>query len=313
MVVMEIINSYKNISKSLQGGVIALGNFDGVHLGHKVLLKETINLANKYNTLSGVMTFNPHPKQFFQPDNIFFQLTDSKQKAEIISKIGIGALYEIKFNEQLSKMSPQDFVKEVLIKGLNVKHLVVGWNFKFGSRRIGNTTILKEICDSNNIGLTIIDPETDNINTLYSSSRIREDIANGYVGLVRKTLGYNWFVYGKVIGGDKRGRELGFPTINMNLDEGVRLLPGIYATFAYVDNKKYKAISYYGDRPTYEGKNILLETFLFDFDRDLYDNLVKVEFIDFIRGDQYFDRSKDLKVQMSSDCSKALEILKDYE
>jgi riboflavin kinase/FMN adenylyltransferase len=313
MVTMEIINSYKNIPERLKGGVVALGNFDGVHLGHQALLKETIKLADEKNVLSGVMTFNPNPKKFFQPRNIFFQLTNSQQKAEIIGKIGINVIYEINFNEHLSKMSPQEFVEEVLIGGLDVKHLVVGWNFKFGSRRVGNTTILKELCDSHNIGLSIVDPATDNKNTLYSSTRIRDEIANGNIESASKTLGYNWFFSGKVIGGDKRGRELGFPTINMHLEDGIILLPGIYATFAYVDNKKYKSISYYGDRPTYDGSNILLETFLFDFDKDLYDSLVKVEFISFIRGDRYFDKSEDLKFQMSLDCSKALEILKNYE
>jgi riboflavin kinase / FMN adenylyltransferase len=313
MVAMEIINSYKNIPERLQGGVVALGNFDGVHLGHRVLLKETIKLADEINTFPGVMTFSPHPKKFFQPENIFFQLTNSQQQSEIISNIGIGVIYEIIFNEQLSKMLPQEFVEEVLIGGLNVKHLVVGWNFKFGSRRIGNIDILRELCNYYNIGLSVVDPETDNKNTLYSSTRIRDDIANGNIESAAKTLGYNWSVSGKVISGNKRGRELGFPTINMELDDGIILLPGIYATFVFINDKKYKSISYYGDRPTYDGKNILLETFLFDFDENLYDSLVKVEFISFLRGDQYFDKSEDLTLQMSLDCSKALTILKNYE
>ncbi|MFQ3360893.1 MAG: riboflavin kinase/FMN adenylyltransferase [Alphaproteobacteria bacterium] len=313
MVAMEIINSYKNIPKRLQGGVVALGNFDGVHLGHRVLLKETIKLAYELNVFPGVMTFAPHPKKFFQPENSFFQLTNSQQQSEIISKMGIGVIYEIIFNEQLSKMLPQEFVEEVLIGGLNVGHLVVGWNFKFGSRRIGNIDTLRELCNSHSIGLSVVDPETDNKNTLYSSTRIREDIANGNIESAAKTLGYNWSVSGKVISGDKRGRDLGFPTINMELDDGIILLPGIYATFVFIDDKKYKSISYYGDRPTYDGKNILLETFLFDFDEDLYDSLVKVEFISFLRGDQYFDKSEDLRLQMSLDCSKALAILKNYE
>ena len=310
---MKIIKNYKNIDDGYKGSVIAIGNFDGIHNGHKALINNIIELSKTMGKKSGICTFNPHPKNFFANGQAINQITSQELKYEIFKKIGIDVLYEIEFNYELSIMSPDEFFNDILIDGLGIAHVTVGSDFKFGHKRSGDSSYLRMQCDACGISFQSIEKQKDGNSQIYSSSRIRDFISRGDIVNATKFLGYYWYIDGQVIKGQNKGTDMGFPTVNLRLNEAIKLAHGIYATNIYINGQKYGSASYYGTRPTFEGHEEFLETYIFDFSDDLYGKSVRVEFIDFIRGDMKFTDDIALAQQMKIDCGNVLNKLQNYD
>tara|TARA_B110000438_G_scaffold235387_1_gene232100 strand:+ start:1194 stop:2150 length:957 start_codon:yes stop_codon:yes gene_type:complete len=309
---MKIIESYINIEKEYQQSVVAIGNFDGIHNGHKSLIRSVIDLANAKSKMAGLITFTPHPRSFFLGGKNFYQINDENTKQDILAKHELDILFKISFDEKLSSMSPDVFFYDVLKNGLNVSHIIVGWDFKFGHKRMGNVDKLRELAKENNIGFDAIQKQTNNLSKTYSSSSIREYLSNGEITKVNKMLGHYWFTMGVVISGAKKGNEIGFPTINLRLDSSIKIAHGIYATNVYIQETRYQGATYYGARPTYNGSEEFLETYIFDFKGNVYDVEVKIEFIDFVRYDLKYENDYELKKQMEIDCDNVLNKLQYY-
>ena len=310
---MYIINGYNNIPVIYKNSVIAIGNFDGIHLGHKHLINKVLEVANAEGKKSGIITFDPHPKAYFGGLKNFHQVTTDAVKIEILEKLKIDILFELNFDKSLSKMSPEEFFLEVIYKNLEASHVIVGEDFRFGYERSGDVHKLEELCNSKDIGFNSMQKQKDINSVIYSSSRVRTNITSGNITDLTKLLGHYWFVNGHIKHGKKKGTELGFPTINIEFEDTLKLAHGIYATNVYLEGKKYHGASYYGARPTFNDQGDILETYIFDFDRDIYNQEVKIEFIDFIREDQKFKNEEELTKQMEIDCCNVKDKLQYYD
>ena len=310
---MKIIKNHRKISESEKGAIVAVGNFDGIHNGHKALINNIIALSKIKGKKTAICTFNPHPKNFFANGQEINQITPQDIKYEIFEKLGIDILYEIEFNHELSIMSPDEFFNNILIDGLGLVHVTVGSDFKFGHKRSGDANYLKMCCEANNISFQSIDKQMDSSAQIYSSSSIRDFISRGDIVNATNFLGYYWFIDGVVIKGQNKGTDMGFPTINLSLNKSINLAHGIYATNIYIRGQKYGGASYFGTRPTFDGDEEFLETYIFDFNDDLYGKFVRVEFIDFIRGDMKFSDDIELAEQMKIDCDNVLNKLQNYD
>ncbi len=305
---MEILKSYKNTPSHLQGSVLAIGNFDGVHRGHRAVFATAQQEAQKRGVITGAMTFDPHPRQFFQPQLKLFKLSPYELKMRLLEAVGLDLAVVLSFDKALSSLVAEDFVKDVLVDGLNVSHVVTGYDFFFGKGRGGDPDIMRAMGKKYDFGVTIVEEVGDGAHS-FSSSAIRKSLHDGNVRLAADLLGYWWRVTGIVKGGAKRGTGMGYPTANITLHQTQDLRHGIYAVRVYCEGKMYKAAAYLGTRPTFDDGAPVLEAFLFDFNGDLYGKTIEVEFIEYIRGDGKFEGEDALKKQMDIDCAKALEIL----
>ncbi len=256
----------------------------------------------------GVMVFEPYPRMFFQPQRPFFRLTSLSRKLELIEAYGCGFTVVIPFDQGVAELSAPDFVRIILAEAFAVKHASVGYNFFFGKGRGGNPGVLAEEGRKHGFGVTVVEAQ-GNAGEIYSSTRVRELLAEGDVAAAAEMLGGYWRVSGVVESGAGRGQGLGFPTANIRLQDGITLKHGIYAVYAYSDGKKLKGAAYLGTRPTFDAGLPLLETFLFDFDGNLYGKTLEVEFIAFVREDAKFRSSETLATQMAADVAKAKEML----
>lgn len=299
----------QNIDKNVEpGGIFALGNFDGIHLGHKEIIENVKKLAKKNKSYSGVIVFEPHPRKFFMKDKNNFYLSDIKTKKYLLENLGLDSCIVLEFNEKLAKQNPEEFVEEIIFKKIKPSHLIVGYDFRFGNKRSGNSDDLLRLCSKYNISVSIVDKQLKD-GTVLSSSIVRDLIQEGDFKKAELLLGHKWLIKGKVIEGDKRGREIGFPTANLNVDEIIQLKFGVYAVEVIFDGKSYKGVSNYGIRPTFDGENILLETHLLDFSSDLYGKDIIVSFVKFLREERKFEGINSLKDQIKKDSEEALNIL----
>lgn len=299
----------QNIDKNIEpGGIFALGNFDGIHLGHKEIIENVKKLAKKNKSYSGVIVFEPHPRKFFMKDKNNFYLSDIKTKKYLLESLGLDSCIVLEFNEKLAKQNPEKFVEEIIFKKIKPSHLIVGYDFRFGNKRSGNSDDLLRLCSKYNISVSIVDKQLKD-GTVLSSSIVRDLIQEGDFKKAELLLGHKWLIKGKVIEGDKRGREIGFPTANLNVDEIIQLKFGVYAVEVIFDGKSYKGVSNYGIRPTFDGENILLETHLLDFSGDLYGKDIIVSFVKFLREEKKFEGINSLKDQIKKDSEEALNIL----
>ena len=310
---MKIIENYTDLNQEYHKSVVAIGNFDGIHNGHKALIRKVVQLANQNARLAGLITFTPHPRVFFSGEKNFSQINDEVTKQDILSRQDLDILFKIKFNQHLSLMPPDVFFNHVLKNGINVSHIIVGSDFKFGYKRSGNIEILRYLSKENNIGFDVIEKQANSLSKTYSSSSIREYLLQGNIAEVNKMLGHYWYTMGVVITGANKGNQIGYPTINLTLDGSIKFAHGIYATNVYIDSKRYQGATYYGKRPTYEGTEEFLETYIFDFNSNIYDHEVKIEFIDFVRYDQTYESDNKLKNQMKIDCENVLIKLQYYD
>lgn len=304
---MEVLHGWREIPKKLKGASLAIGNFDGVHRGHRAVL-DAAKVAAPPGAPVGAMIFEPHPRKFFQPNKPLFQLTPLSRKLELLASRGLDVAAVLTFDAELAGLSAESFVHDVLVEGFDITHATTGYNFFFGKQRQGNPAALKALGETYGFGVTIVEA-AGHSGEIYSSTRVREMLAEGDVAGAAAMLGTWWQVEGVVEAGAGRGSGLGFPTANIRLAEGQSLSHGIYAVGVGIDGERHDGVAYLGTRPTFDSGAPLLETFLFDFNGNLYGRTITVEFVDFVRPDAKFRSGTDLAAQMRADCEKALQIL----
>ena len=307
---MKIFIDKNDNLKSARGGVYALGNFDGVHLGHKKIISKVIDISISKNIPSGVLIFDPHPRNYFNRKLDDFILSDLKTRSYLLEKTKLDFLGILKFDDFMSNLSPREFVEKIIKNRVGVSHLIVGYNFKFGKNREGDVQILSKICAEFNIDLTIIE-QVKNLEQTISSSKIREGIKELDFEKVKKIIGDYWKILGEVIEGDKRGREIGFPTANIMLNNLIKPDFGVYAVKIDYNNDTYDGIANFGVRPTFDKTKSLpiLEVHLFDFTDNLYGKEIVISFVDFIRKEKKFNGLESLKSQIQLDINVAKDLL----
>ena len=306
---MREVHGFREVPDTARGAVLAIGNFDGVHRGHQALLAESLAKGKEFGAAAGVLIFEPHPREFFHPQEPHFVLTTQAQKLAIFKALGLDLAIVLDFNVELAKLPADAFISSVLVEGLDIRHVVIGHDFFFGRDRSGTPELMQAAAEKFGFGLTVVAPVAEG-GEAFSSSIIRLRLAHGDVIGAAQMMGRWWRVGGKVIGGAKRGVGLGFPTANVPLTRGTGLGHGIYAVRVYSGPDRHDGAAYLGTRPTYDDGMPVLEVFLFDFNGDLYDHPIEVEFIDFIREDRKFDTSEALIAQMQQDCASARDILR---
>ena len=310
---MRIIRDYQFVKSSDKGASVAVGNFDGVHLGHQHVIDLARLCGIKNKSPLGVLTFEPHPRSYFSPHAASFRLMSSDAKATRLNKLNVEKLYELNFNKTLSSLTPFDFADQVISKGLGLRHLVVCEDFCFGKGRSGTVKDLISLGSSMGFEVTVAELMETEIGQVSSTS-IRNALAEGRPKDAAKQLGHWHRIEGVVIGGEQRGRELGYPTANMSLD-GLHLPHlGVYAVLVDVLNGEhvgsYNGVASLGVRPMFGENTPNLETFIFDFSGDLYGATLSVALVDFMRPEKKFDSLENLIDQMDKDSLKSKEILK---
>jgi riboflavin kinase / FMN adenylyltransferase len=292
----------------LHGAVVAIGNFDGVHLGHKALLALARGRASRLGAPLLALTFEPHPRSVFRPETPVFRLSDRLMRRTLLAREGVTGVVELTFDASLAAMSAESFIDDLLIGALGARGVAVGEDFRFGRNRAGDAEMLRarlgETVDT--LGAVMsADGET------VSSSRIRSHLEAGDIRAANALLGHSWRLRAEVRHGDKRGRELGYPTANMVLPADNQLRHGIYAVAVEIDGVWRPGAASFGRRPTFDDGAPRLETFVFDFNGDLYGQTLDVIFSDWIRGEEKFDSISALQQQMAADCDKARSIVHD--
>ncbi len=297
------------VPPELKGGVVAIGNFDGVHRGHAAVIGRAKALAEKLDRPCVVCTFEPHPADYFTgPATSVFRLTPEAAKAELLRRLGVDGMVVLPFDARMATLSADDFVRTVLVDRLAVAAAVVGYDFHFGARRGGSPAFLAEAGVRHGFAVEVIDKITaDARGTLaaVSSTTIRAALERGDVGTAAGLLGHDYEVVGEVLHGQKLGRTLGYPTANLRLDPACRLAHGIYAVTARGAGLQGGGVASFGRRPTFDNGAPLLETYLFDFSGDLYGQVLDIGFVDWIRPEVKFDGIDDLIRAMKVDEAKA--------
>ncbi|TPM39734.1 bifunctional riboflavin kinase/FAD synthetase [Mesorhizobium sp. B2-3-4] len=311
MVAFQHLSTIAPLPADLRGGVVAIGNFDGVHRGHQAVLERALAEAGRRGVPALVLTFEPHPRTVFKPDLPLFVLTPPPMKARLLSLLGFSALVEQPFTRDFASLSAEAFVTDVLDKTLGVTHAVTGFDFHFGKDRQGGPAYLMAAGERHGFGVTLVDAFRDEGAEVVSSSRIRALLCEGEVAEAAGLLGYRFTVESKVIGGQQLGRTLGFPTANMRLPAQATLREGIYAVrFRRADGTLHDGVASFGRRPTVDDNGApLLETFVFDFSGDLYGETCEVSFFGFLRSEIKFDGLDALVVQMKRDEAEARALL----
>lgn len=294
-----------DIPPALLSGVVAVGNFDGVHRGHSVLLDRAMAEARRRGVAAIVLSFEPHPRTFFRPDLPVFRLTSAREKAQRLGAIGMDGLVVVTFDATFAAVAPDRFAEDVLARRLRAKAVVVGPDFRYGARRAGTVETLK--ADGARLGFdVIVVPLVMEGETRASSSLVRDVLADGDVARAATLLGHPWFATGTIIRGDQRGRDLGFPTANMQLAGNCRLRHGVYVvTLTRADGTVHEGVASYGRRPTFDNGAPLLETFVLDFSSDLYGEEVTVTFLAWLRPELRFESVEALMEAMRKDVSEA--------
>ena len=304
---MQIYQHWQGLDDKAKGASVAMGNFDGVHLGHR----SVIDLARTGAPL-GIVSFEPHPRDYFAPGSPPFRLMNSEARANRLAKLGVEVLYELPFGPDLASLTPEEFARDVLCLGLGVSHVVVGADFCFGKGRAGKAADLQDLGKKHNFAVTIADLVKSDGQEI-SSTAIRQALTDGHPRIAAAMLGHWHRIDGEVIHGEKRGRELGYPTANMSVS-GLHLPRfGVYAVYADVltgqHQGRYMGAASLGVRPMFGVNQPNLETFLFDFNGDLYGQHLSIAFVDYLRPELTFNGLQDLLDQMDADCSLARDIL----
>ncbi|WP_292294723.1 bifunctional riboflavin kinase/FAD synthetase [Marivita sp.] len=307
---MKIVRDYQFVADGDKGATVAIGNFDGVHAGHQAVIRLARDAMP--DAPLGVLTFEPHPREYFAPDAPPFRLMNAEARATRLKKLGVDVLYELNFNTQLAELTPEGFARNVISNGLGLRHVVVGADFCFGKGRAGTVEHLKDFGEDMGFGVTVADLVTAPSGAV-SSTAIRSALSEGDPRRAAEMLGHWHRIEGPVIGGEQRGRELGYPTANMSIDGLHPPKFGVYAVLIDVLDGPF-AGSYHGAasigvRPMFGENHANLETFIFDFTGDLYGATVSVALIEFLRPEEKFDSLDALITQMDADCARARAIL----
>jgi len=289
---------------ALDGAVVAIGNFEGVHRGHRAVIDVALARGREITRKTAVLTFEPHPRAVFNRGEPVFRLTDETAKVRLLASTGLDGVIVMRFDTALAALSAEDFVRRILIERFAVAGVVVGFDFHFGKGRAGSPAFLEAAGKAHGFSVDIVPAFSDN-GLRISSGAVRAALAAGEVEAAATMLGYPWFVSGTVVHGDKRGRELGFPTANLRLDPACGLKHGIYAVRVGIGGRRYDGVANFGRRPMFDSGVVLLEAFLFDFDRDIYGETVDVAFIHWIRPEMSFPSVEDLVRRMDQDSGLA--------
>jgi len=311
---MRVFRHIADVPADLHGAVVAIGNFDGVHLGHQALIRHAQQHAEALGVPSAVLCFEPSSREFFRPGAEPVRLTPFRGKAHRLAALGVDAMFALGFDAELARQSAQDFVLATLVDGVKAAFIVVGADFRFGHGRSGDASVLSYMGEMEGFGVDIFPTVTTGTEEKISSTLIRTLLKDGKPGEAARFLGQPFAIEGRVEHGDKRGRTLGFPTANMTLDGYIRPAFGIYAVRVGVYDEdvevaRYNGVANLGVRPMYKSDEPLLETFLFDFDGDLYGKHLSVELIAYLRPEAKFASVEALVAQMTRDKDEARTIL----
>jgi len=309
---MHIYRHFENLPADVKGSAVAIGNFDGIHLGHQAVIREAGRIARDAGIPWAVLTFEPHPREVFNPDGGPFRLTPFRIKTRQIEELGVDALFVLHFDPDFARLSADDFIAQVLIDGLAARHVVSGYDFVFGNKRVGNCDLLLHKGKEHGFDFTCVSAVDDG-EIVYSSTRVRKYLAAANPVGAARVLGRPFEIEGRVEPGDQRGRTIGFPTANLHLGEYQRPARGVYAVRAGIDEGAdtvwRDGVANLGIRPTFDGEDPVLEVHLFDFDGDLYNRHLRVALIDYLRPERKFDGLDELKAQIAADGLRARAIL----
>ncbi|RMF11749.1 MAG: bifunctional riboflavin kinase/FAD synthetase [Alphaproteobacteria bacterium] len=313
---MRFFRHCHDLPAAARGGVVALGNFDGFHKGHQRVIAEAAEVADHLGVPLNVLTTEPHPRSYFNPDGPSFRLSTLRTKAHCLDVFGVDNFFVLSFDAALANMLAQDFVVEILVKGLEICHAVAGFDYRFGKGRGGGADVLRWMGLMEDFGVTIVEKvRFQGEGEAYSSSRIRNALRQGQVRTATDLLGHWWTVEGHVMTGDRRGRTIGFPTANLDMSDYLHPAFGVYAVRVELgggdDRRVYDGVANIGRRPTFDKEDVTLEVFLFDFSGDLYGQVIVVEVVDFIRPERKFADVEALKAQIAADCETARKLLAD--
>jgi riboflavin kinase / FMN adenylyltransferase len=304
---MQYFDSYLNLPPDVQGCVLVIGNFDGVHRGHQALLAHGRKIAQSQGRQLGVLTFEPHPKALFRADEPPSRITPAAMKAWRLKKCGVDVVFSLPFDWDFASQSAGDFIQNILIQGIGAAHVVVGYDFRFGQMRKGT----QETIMNAGIPVTVVEEVKIDTHGDLCSSRIRQLLRHGEILEANQLLGWDWEIWGEVFKGDQRGRELGYPTANIRLEDVIHPAYGIYAAWAQIegDERWYMAATNIGIRPMFTVPVAQVETFIFDFDREIYGKVLRVKPVARLRSEAKFNSVEDLIVQMEIDCAQARKVL----
>jgi len=309
---MEFIHGLSNLYRQRKECVATIGNFDGVHLGHKLVLEQLKETAKRFDLISTVLIFEPQPMEYFNPETSPSRLTRLREKLQQFSNYNIDRVVCLKFNKELANLSALDFIDDILLKGLFAKKIIVGDDFRFSRNREGNYQYLLEVSHEKNFEVFKTGSYVEN-GERVSSTMIRNTLAKGDITNANHYLGRPYSISGKVVHGDKRGKKIGFPTINIELHRNSSPVSGIFAGYVHgIDEKSLDAVVYIGSRPVYKGGRILLEAHILEFDENIYGRHIRVELIDKLRNDDHITSEKELIEQIKKDIDETKKCLKKY-
>ena len=303
-----VLDVDKPIPATLRGAVLALGNFDGVHRGHAELARVAREMAAQRGTTAAALTFEPHPRSVFRPDQPVFRLTPPVVKTELLAQVGLPLTFVLPFNRDIAAIHAEAFVDDLLLGKLGAAGLVCGFDFHFGQGRSGSPEMLEARAAAAGVPVSVVAAYSF-AGEPVSSTLVRNLLEQGDVARAAEFLGRPWFVRGVVAHGDKRGRDLGYPTANLHLARDCRLKYGIYAVRMKIDGVWRDGVASFGSRPTFDDGAPRLETFVFDFSGDLYGKQVDVALVEWLRGEVKFDGLPALIAQMDADSLRARDIL----
>lgn len=310
---MGVFRHTSALPQEARGCVVAIGNFDGVHRGHQAILARTCARASALNTGAAVLSFEPHPRQVFRPDDPPFRLSSFRTKIRVLESLGLDHLYIVHFDLAFARKSAHTFVEEILARDLQARHVVVGGDFRFGNKRLGDVKLLRELGARHGFDVSSLCGIRDEHGVVISSSAVRAALREGRPREANRLLGRPWEVEGRVEHGAKRGRTIGFPTANVALGDYLEPVHGIYAVRAGVDQGAdthwWDAVAYIGTRPTVAGESVFLEVHVFGLDADLYGQHLRVQFLEFLRGDHAFEDLAAMEAQIARDCDAARDVL----
>lgn len=306
---MRLFRHQKDIPEEFRGGAIALGNFDGVHKGHQSMIAQAGRLAKELNAPWGVMTFEPHAREVFSPNIEPFRLTPFHTKVNYLEATGVDFLLVLKFDKEFASQTAENFVKNILMKDLGVKGVVCGYDFEFGKGRHGNAELLQDMGEKLGFDVRVVEAVLDEHGEPYSSTRVRKFLKAANPEGARHLMGRPFEIVGRVVEGERLGRTIGFPTVNVPLGNYIEPAHGVYAVYVGVEGGNgvdwRKGVANLGRRPTVQAAGVTLEAHIFDTDEDLYDRHVRIAFMTYLRGEQKFNGLDDLKQQIEKDCKAA--------
>tara|TARA_R110001632_G_scaffold102272_4_gene210418 strand:+ start:58208 stop:59143 length:936 start_codon:yes stop_codon:yes gene_type:complete len=307
---LKIIQSISNFN-SLEKTVVTIGTFDGIHIGHQKILKDLIEAAKKENKKSVLLTFFPHPRMVLQKEVTIQLLNTIEEKASLLEKMGLDYLIIHPFSKEFSRLTALDFVRDILVNQLNTSRLIIGYDHHFGKNREGNIHQLKEYSSLYDFNVEEI-PAQDIDNVSVSSTKIRNALQEGSLKTANNYLGYNYMLNGTVVNGKSLGGKIGFPTANLEVKETYKLIPktGVYIIKTVIDSVLFYGMMNIGFRPTVSGKDQTIEAHLFNFNKDLYGNNLRLELLYFLREEKKFDSIDDLIVQLKLDKENSIAYLK---